>query len=104
MLSPEPPPPRGERERDFAGRAVRLDRGDYHALLRAERADAIVGDVFSLDLALPLALRESEADFARLELFLLRNEYTPAWTLEAVAGRPGLRVVGSLEELAESYR
>lgn len=102
-LAPEPPPPRGVAEREFAGRRVRLDRGPYHALLRAERPSALVGDVFSLDLALPLALRESDPAFA-CELALLCNDYTPAWTLEAIAGRPGTRVVASLEELAESFR
>ena len=66
--------------------AVTIDaaRPSYEAALRDERPDAVVGDVFSLDLALPLALRRSDAAFARLRLFWLLRSYTPEWLRGAI--------------------
>jgi hypothetical protein len=54
-------------------------RPHYEAVLREERPDAVVGDVFSLDLALPLALRRREPGWSAVRLFWLIHPYTPAW-------------------------
>uniref|UniRef100_A0A832MMB8 HAD family hydrolase n=1 Tax=Eiseniibacteriota bacterium TaxID=2212470 RepID=A0A832MMB8_UNCEI len=59
--------------------AVDVARPAYEAILREEQPDAVVGDVFSLDLALPLALRREGGPFARTRLFWLVHPYTPAW-------------------------
>jgi hypothetical protein len=67
------------------GARIEIARPRYEAILREEAPDAIVGDVFSLDLALPLSLRRRESPFATLRLFWLVHDYTPARMRDAVA-------------------
>jgi hypothetical protein len=64
---------------DVGGGPIETARPMYEAILREERPDAVVGDVFSLDLALPLSLRRSDAAFAGMRLFWLIRPYTPPW-------------------------
>ena len=81
---------------------VEVARPHYEAILREERPDAVVGDVFSLDLALPLALRRRDAAFAGLRLFWLIQPYTPQRIRDEVAiGAPEVEpLTGGLGELA----
>lgn len=76
---------------------VDVDRPRYEDILREERPDVVVGDVFSLDLALPYTLMKE----GRL-LLRLRN-YTPAWVrsfcLEQKNRGPSLRCIEQIEEL-----
>lgn len=65
--------------------AVAVDRPIYDRILGEERPDAVVGDVFSLDLALPLHLRRNDPEFPGLELFWLIRPYTPEWLAREVA-------------------
>lgn len=65
--------------------AVDVARPHYRAVLLEERPDAIVGDVFSLDLALPLGLRRTEPGWGGVRLFWLVRPYTPAWLVEHLA-------------------
>ena len=65
--------------------AVDVARPHYRAVLLEERPDAIVGDVFSLDLALPLALRRREPGWGAVRLFWLLRPYTPRWLVEHLA-------------------
>jgi hypothetical protein len=67
------------------GASVELARPYYEAILREEAPDAIVGDVFSLDLALPLSLRRSEPSWRHVRLFWLVRDYTPERMRRAVA-------------------
>jgi FMN phosphatase YigB (HAD superfamily) len=81
ILGPEP------RGFDVAGYAVSTDRPHYEEILLAERPDVVVGDVFSLDLALPLDLvRRGAPGFGRPRLALRRRPYTPAWSAGYVSG------------------
>jgi hypothetical protein len=66
---------------------VPVDRPQYRAILERERASLVVGDVFSLDLAVPLALRNERAPGAPAALGLMHLERTPRWVLDQV--RPG---------------
>ncbi len=66
------------------GRLVATDRPQYRALLAREQADLVVGDVLSLDLATPLALRGAGLPGAPRALALLQLPQTPRWVLEAV--------------------
>lgn len=68
-------------------REIPVDRPHYRALLERERADFVVGDVFSLDLALPLAMRRAGEPAAPRALGLMHLERTPRWVLDEV--RPG---------------
>jgi hypothetical protein len=69
----------------FGGVTIDVARPAYDAVLRDELPDAVVGDVFSLDLALPLALRRREKAFAHMQLFWLIRDYTPRWLVDALA-------------------
>ena len=62
-----------------------IARPDYRAILDEERPRAVVGDVFSLDLALPLALRRQVRGWEGLRLFWLRRAYTPGWLVSRIA-------------------
>jgi hypothetical protein len=57
-------------------------------VLREERPDAIVGDVFSLDLALPLALKRRDAGWRNVRLFWLVHPYSPDRVRRALATLP----------------
>ncbi len=84
--------------RTLAGRTVRIDRDHYRTILEEERPDVVIGDVFSLDLALPLCLREADPDLLRTGVVLMNNDYTPAWSREALGSFTGTAVVDGLED------
>jgi hypothetical protein len=66
---------------DVGGYRVATDRPHYEQILVDERPDVIVGDVFSLDLALPLELvRRNPAAFGSPRIVLRVRPYTPAWS------------------------
>jgi FMN phosphatase YigB (HAD superfamily) len=66
--------------------SVPVDRPHYEQILIEERPNVVVGDVFSLDLALPLDLvRRGAAGFGKPRLILRRRPYTPAWSASYVA-------------------
>lgn len=80
---------------EWGGRRIDTNRPQYEAILREERPDAVIGDVFSLDLALPMQLALAEPSlFPRgLKLCLRVRPYTPAWVLgafEQASQRPEL--------------
>lgn len=52
------------RRLEFDGRSVDVDRPWYRAIIEEERPDLVVGDVFSLDLALPHHMRAGGEDAA----------------------------------------
>ena len=70
------------------GLRVDVARPDYERVLREERPDAIVGDVFSLDLALPLALKRREPEWRHVRLFWLVHPYTPERMKRELASLP----------------
>lgn len=67
---------------EFRGGRISLQRPYYLELLERLRPDAVIGDVVSLDLALPLYLRSSRSEFAHLRAGLIRQPYSPEWALE----------------------
>lgn len=69
---------------ELGGVPFETARPSYEAVLRDEVPGAVVGDVFSLDLALPLALKRREKAFAGMRLFWLIRDYTPRWLREAL--------------------
>jgi hypothetical protein len=77
----------GLRVIEFGGRRVETSRPDYERIMREERPQAVMGDVFSFDLATPLALARNEpALFPQgLKLILRRRDYTPRWVLDGFA-------------------
>lgn len=59
-----------------------VDRPAYRTILQDEKPQVVIGDVFSLDLALPLAL--CEAGELQSHLLLRTRPYTPAWARSLV--------------------
>jgi hypothetical protein len=86
---------------------VDVARPDYAKLLREEKPDAIVGDVFSLDLALPLALKRRDPAWKRVRLFWLVQPYTPERMRREIESLPEGEVEaveGGLPAVAERLR
>jgi FMN phosphatase YigB (HAD superfamily) len=65
----------------LGGRQVFVDRPRYAALLLEENPDLVIGDVTSLDLALPYSLRASGQLKPSLQLILRQHPHTPDWVL-----------------------
>ncbi|MCS6886192.1 MAG: hypothetical protein RMM17_10520 [Acidobacteriota bacterium] len=82
---------------NFNSARVALQRPYYFEVLKRLRPDAVIGDVFSLDLALPMYLRSIGADFAPSKIALLRRQYAPQWVLEIT--RQDVDVLASLAEV-----
>jgi hypothetical protein len=91
---------------DLEGMRIELARPQYEAILREEAPDAVVGDVFSLDLAVPLALRRSEPSWKHVRLFWLVRDYAPARMRRALAAAaPEVeQVTGGFEAVAAALR
>lgn len=62
----------------FGHMTIETARPYYERILLEEVPDAVVGDVFSLDLALPLVLKRRESAWRHVRLFWLQHDYTPA--------------------------
>jgi FMN phosphatase YigB (HAD superfamily) len=97
----------GDTPRSFevGGYRVATDRPFYEQILLEERPDVIIGDVFSLDLALPLDLvRRGVSGFGRPRLVLRLRSYTPAWSanyvIQNARGDAHCDVIDRLELLA----
>lgn len=84
----------------FGPRDVLLHRGFYYDILMEERPLLVIGDVLSLDLALPVTLRDEVPGFERLQICFRRAAHTPAWALDAARAR-GIHIVDSLLVLPE---
>lgn len=79
----------GDRSRPFALTAppIDTDRPLYEKILLEERPDHVFGDVFSLDLALPLYLRRQSADGLKgVKVWLRERPYSPHWALKLFRG------------------
>jgi hypothetical protein len=70
---------------EVGGLSVDVARPDYARVLAEEAPDAVVGDVFSIDLALPLAMKRRDPAWRHVRLFWLVREYTPARMRRALA-------------------
>jgi len=81
---------------------VSLQRPHYLELLERLKPDAVIGDVFSLDLSVPLYLRNNRKDWSHLRGGLINQPYTPAWVLNgnaASASELGLDILPSLKSV-----
>jgi len=58
---------------------IPLRRSNYHKILMEEKPDYVIGDVFSLDLALPLYLRMHDKSFGKLKVIQRVQKHTPNW-------------------------
>lgn len=89
---------------EVGGRRIHVDRPKYRAAIEAENPDLIIGDVFSLDLALPHVMRSRGERQAPATLCLRRHAHTPRWVTETKAGGAIDHIVGSVAELPAIVR
>lgn len=64
---------------ELGQRSIHVDRPRYRRILEAENPDLVIGDVFSLDLALPYVLRSEGHAIAPQTLVLRVHPHTPEW-------------------------
>ena len=86
------------------GLRIDVARPFYEEVLREEAPDAVVGDVFSIDLALPLALKRREPSWKHVRLFWLVHPYSPERMRRELAALPAGEVEaiqGGLPAVAE---
>ena len=62
-----------------------LRRKNYLKILEAEKPDYVIGDVFSLDLALPVYLRLNDKRFPYLKVIQKVQPHTPGWVKDYLA-------------------
>lgn len=84
---------------EVEGRRIHVDRPKYRAAIEAENPDLIIGDVFSLDLAMPHVLRSRGVEQAPSTLVLRQHAHTPKWVTEGRAGGAIDHLVSSVGEL-----
>ena len=77
----------------FGDRHVRTDRPFYRAILEEVRPDVVVGDVTSLDLALPAAMRQAGELAPSTRLVLRRTSGSPEWATSQARLAPNARAV-----------
>jgi hypothetical protein len=78
---------------------VDTDRPGYREVLLEEKPNMVVGDVFSLDLALPLALVR-ERLLGDTRLVMRQRDYTPQWSRDYVSSLDvPSAIVNRLEEI-----
>ena len=72
------------RSLDFCGRNVQCDRPQYRAVLERESPDLVIGDVLSLDLSQPLAMRVDGNPAAPSAVGIMHLPHTPEWVLGSI--------------------
>ena len=85
-----------------AGRKIFVDRPKYRQIIADEQPDIVIGDVFSLDLALPHVMRRAKTPGAPRELVLRRHPHTPRWVLDTKAEGAIDRVVEHVGDLVHA--
>jgi phosphoglycolate phosphatase-like HAD superfamily hydrolase len=86
------------------GATINLQRPHYWKLLLNLQPDAVIGDVLSLDLALPLYLRSVYPEWAHFRAGLIQQPYTPNWSRgvdPTTAAAQGLTVLPDLTALPD---
>jgi len=77
------------RSMDFSGRKVHVNRPQYRAIIERESPNLVVGDVLSLDLSEPLAMRVDGNPAAPQGVGIMDLAHTPQWVKDSVSSDPG---------------
>jgi len=73
----------------FGGRTVHTNRPQYREILERESPDLVVGDVLSLDLSQPLAMRVDGNPSAPKGIGIMDLPHTPQWVKDSVSDDSG---------------
>ena len=79
----------GHETLEFAGRTVHTNRPQYREILERESPNLVVGDVLSLDLSQPLAMRVEGHPAAPQGVGIMDLPHTPQWVKDSVSAEPG---------------
>ena len=94
----------GEAAIEVGGRRIYVDRPLYRTVIEEERPDVVIGDVFSLDLALPHVMRAEGHAAAPSQLILRCQAHTPDWITSTAAGGAVDLMVDHVTEVVETLR
>ena len=73
----------------FGNRTIDVARSHYAQIIREERPQVIIGDVFSLDLALPIEMaRNDPMIYGDMQIYLRTRPYTPQWAIDCILNPP----------------
>ncbi len=78
-----------------------LRRKNYFKVLSEEKPDFVIGDVFSLDLALPLYLRMNDKNFSNLKVIQKVHKHTPTWVKDFLSKYVEEGIAGMIDEVDE---
>jgi len=79
---------------------VQIRRQAYYKILVDESPDYVIGDVFSLDISLPLYLRLNDARFSKLKLIQIVHTYTPQWVKDFLANDDLKGIVYMIDDIS----
>jgi phosphoglycolate phosphatase-like HAD superfamily hydrolase len=82
---------------------VPLRRKHYHEVLIDEKPDYVLGDVFSLDVALPLYLRLNDTGFKNLKVIQKVQPHTPAWVKDFLSMKEFEGIAFMAESISDVY-
>lgn len=80
---------------------VQLRRKSYFELLVDESPDYVIGDVFSLDIALPLYLRLKDSRFINMKVIQKVQKHTPDWVKDYLAVDEFKDIAYLIEDISE---
>ena len=80
---------------------VQLRRKSYYELLVDESPDYVIGDVFSLDIALPLYLRLKDSRFINLKVIQKVQKHTPEWVKDFLSADEFKDIVYMIDDISE---
>jgi FMN phosphatase YigB (HAD superfamily) len=78
-----------------------LRRRNYFKILLEEKPDYVLGDVFSLDLALPLYLRLKDPGFKNLKVIQKIQPHTPAWVKDYLKSKKLNGIAYTVKDVSE---
>ncbi|MBF0298601.1 MAG: hypothetical protein HQK51_07775 [Oligoflexia bacterium] len=95
--------PEGSRQAVFGDRSIWIDRGHYKSIILEEMPDVVVGDVFSLDLALPLVLQSENEALKDLNAYLMLTPFSSSWAKDLTQNNkiPQLKSITHPKELVQ---
>ncbi len=80
---------------------VNLRRQSYFEVLLDEAPDYVLGDVFSLDISLPLYLRLNDERFSKLKLIQIVHKYTPDWVKDFLSKKKFKEIVFMIDDISK---
>ena len=80
---------------------IQLRRKNYYDVLVDEMPDYVIGDVFSLDLALPLYLRLNDPQFSKMKIIQRMQAYTPAWVKDFLTREEFKQIAFIINDISE---